>query len=243
MSDSDRPIRGPIRGPIRDPIRRQTLRWTLRWILRWIGVALPVLVMLGGCSARPVVPATEFPAPVLVRVPASMGLFMDARFAGHEHVDKPPKGFEQKIAVGPASQALFTEFLRAQFRTLTVLAENPAEQPPPAGVEAVLHPVIEDVQIATPRSDKDEFHEAWIKYRLNLRDTHGRLLAAWEIAAYGKHRGSTLGGTHAALTAAVHDALRDAAAGMALIFRDGTAFRQRLDAALAAQPSVPAGAP
>lgn len=196
-----------------------------------------VVALLVGCSAKPVVPATEFPEPVLVRVPASMGLYMDPRFRTYEHVDKPPKGFEQKVSVGPASQVLFTEFLAAQFRSLTVLSQAPDEQAPPAGVEAILQPVIEDVQIASPRGDQDEFHEAWIKYRLNLRDPRGRLLAAWEIAAYGKHRGALIGGNHSGLTAAVRDALRDAAAGMALIFRDGAAFRQRLETALAATTS------
>lgn len=189
--------------------------------------------LLGACSAKPVVPTTEFPQPVLIRVPTAMGLYMDPQFVAYEHLDKPPKGFEQRVSVGPASKVLFTEFLTEQFRSLTVLAQPPDEQATPAGVEAVLQPVIEDVQIASPRSDKDEFHEAWIKYRLNLRAPNGRLLAAWEIAAYGKHRGSTLGGTHAALTAAVRDALRDAAAGMALIFRDGPGFRQRLQNELA----------
>lgn len=199
---------------------------------------LAPLLLLGACSAKPVVPAAEFPTPLLVPIPSTMGLYMDERFRGYEHVDKPPKGFEQKVAVGPASQALFTEFLRAQFASLQVLGTAPSEGAAATTVEAVLQPVIEDVQIAAPRSDKDEFHEAWIKYRLNLRDPRGRLLAAWEIAAYGKHRGSALGGTHAALTAAVRDALRDAAAGMALIFRDGPGFRQRLQTALAARPGT-----
>ena len=45
MSDCDRPLRCVL-----------------------LSTLLGVMALLGGCSAKPVVPATEFPEPVLVRV-------------------------------------------------------------------------------------------------------------------------------------------------------------------------------
>ncbi|MGQ0700861.1 MAG: hypothetical protein ACT4PZ_21790 [Panacagrimonas sp.] len=189
--------------------------------------------MLGACSTTPVVPPTQFPKPVLRQVPVRMGLYMDNAFSNYVFVDKPVNGLEQRVSVGPASKGLFTEFLTAQFTRLTVLNKGPGAQAEDVGVQAILQPVVEQVQIASPINEKDEFHEAWIKYRLKLLTPQGREITAWELAAYGKHRGAAIGGTNASLTAAVNDAMRDAAAGMALIFRDGPGFQTRLAAALA----------
>ena len=198
---------------------RATPRIALGFALAWL---------LCACSTAPVVAPSEFPAPVLRKIDLSVGLVIDTALRTHVHVDKPPRGPTQEVQVGAASEALFREFLGAQFRQVEVLQARPASQPARPGLQAVLHPVIEDVQIASPRTDKDEFHEAWIKYRLQLLTPGGERITAWSIAAYGKHRGPAIGNSNASLTAAVREAMRDAAAGMALVFRDGQALRQRV---------------
>lgn len=197
------------------------------------GLWLAMALLLGACSTTPVVAPSKFPKPVLRPVPVTMGLYMDPGFRTYVHHDKPVKAPAQDVSVGGASQALFTEFLSAQFASLVVLAAEPSAKSPPS-VQAVLQPVIQDVQIASPRNEKDEFFEAWIRYRLRLLTPQGQELTSWDLAAYGKDRAPTLGGINAGLTAAVNEAMRDAAAGMALIFRDGNAFRDRLLASAAA---------
>lgn len=203
-------------------------------------LALACVVLLSACSTKPVVATAEFPTPVLQKVPVKMGLYMDESFRSYTHTDKPAKGSKQEVSVGSASRALFNEFLKAQFVTLTVLGQAPAPGRVPTGVEAVLQPMIREVQIASPTTDKDEFHEAWIKYQLRLSTPQGQELTSWDLSAYGKHRAAIIGGGNEGLTAAVREAMRDAAAGMALIFRDGNAFRARLAAASAAAAQQPA---
>lgn len=202
-----------------------------RRCLARLAVCLAGIVMLAACSTKPVVPSNEFPKPVLRKIPVNMGLYMDEAFVNYVHHDKPATGMKQDVSVGPASRALFSEFLTAQFTGLYTVAQPPGAQGAASGVQAVLQPVVQDVQIASPKTDKDQFHEAWIKYRLRLLTPQGQEITAWDLAAYGKQRGTTMGGVNSGLTAAVRDAMRDAAAGMALIFRDGTAFRARLAAA------------
>lgn len=198
-------------------------------------------MLLAACTARPVVPSNEFPKPVLRKIPVNMGLYMDQAFANYVHHEKPAQGMKQDVSVGPASRALFSEFLTAQFTGLYTIAQPPGAQSATTGVQAVLQPVVQDVQISSPKTDKDQFHEAWIKYRLRLLTPQGQEITAWDLAAYGKQRGGAMGGNHSGLTAAVRDAMRDAAAGMALIFRDGNAFRARLAVASpAATPAVAA---
>ena len=209
-----------------------------------IGAAASILIaglLLGGCSTTPVTPPAEFPQPVLRKIPMSMGLYMDDAFRNYVHHDKPEKGAQQDVSVGPASRVLFSEFLTAQFTQLYSISAPPSGQAVASGVQAVLQPVVQEVQISSPQNEKDQFHEAWIKYRLRLLSPNGQELAAWELAASGKHRGALMGGTNAALTAAVRDAMRDAAAGMALIFRDGNALRARVALASGAS-AAPTGA-
>lgn len=191
---------------------------------------------LSGCSTAPVVAPKEFPQPVLRAIALPVGLYLDPALTQYVHTDKPPRGPQQQVQVGPASQALFSEFLGAQFQSLVQLNQAPAPDAAPSGLRAVLHPVIEEVQISSPRTDKDEFHEAWIKYRLELLTPRGERITSWKIAAYGKHRGPFIGGGNASLTAAVREAMRDAAAGMALIFRDGAVIEQRLATSSGASP-------
>ena len=208
-------------------------------------LALTCVLLLSACSTTPVVATSEFPTPVLRKVPVNMGLYMDEAFRTYTYTDKPAKGSKQEVSVGPASRALFNEFLKAQFATLTVLGQAPEPGRVPTGVQAVLQPQIQEVQIASPTTDKDEFHEAWIKYRLRLSTPQGQELTSWELSAYGKQRAAMIGGGNSGLTAAVREAMRDAAAGMALIFRNGDAFRTRLLAASAASgaPGPPIAAP
>jgi len=191
---------------------------------------LVALALLAGCTAKPVVPSNEFPKPVLRKIPVAMGLYMDDAFLNYVHHDKPATGVLQDVSVGPASRAIFSEFLSAQFATLLTVQQAPGTKSVTPGVQAVLQPVVQDVQIASPKAEKDQFHEAWIKYRLRLLTPQGQEITAWDLAAYGKQRGAKIGGVNSGLTAAVREAMRDAAAGMALIFRNGNAFRERLAA-------------
>lgn len=212
------------------------------WIRRTEGhrfagaaLALALACSLCGCSSTPVVATSKFPQPMVRKVPVTLGLYLDPAFVGYVHHDKPEIGPRQDVNVGPASKALFTEYLAAQFARL-VLVDKAPPAAMPAGIEAVLVPQIEEVQIAAPKTKKDEFYEAWIRYRLHLVSLNGTEITNWELDAYGKHRGAMIGGSNDAWTLAVEDAMRDAAAGMALVFRDPAAFRALLQA-----PPAPGG--
>ena len=207
---------------------------------RRIGVrlaALACVLLLTACTAKPVVPSNEFPKPVLRKIALPMGLYMDETFVGYVHHEKPLEGGPTRdVSVGPASRALFGEFLAAQFSPLVTVTRAPAPQSVAPGVQAVLQPVVQEVQIASPKTDKEQFHEAWIKYRLRLLTPQGREITTWDLAAYGKQRSNAMGRTNVELAGAVRDAMRDAAAGMALIFRDGNAFRARVATASTPTP-------
>lgn len=191
------------------------------------------LAVLPGCQGAPVVATTKFPQVMVRKIPANVGLYLDPAFAAYVHHDKPENGPKQDVQVGPASKALFSEFLTAQFSQLVIVDKAPPAVP--TGLEAVLAPQIEEVQIAAPKTKKDEFFEAWIRYRLHLMTPQGVEITSWELDAYGKARGAVIGGANDAWTLAVEDAMRDAAAGMALVFRDPNQFR----ALLSAPPPVP----
>lgn len=208
--------------------------------VRRAGLAVALACALCACSSKPVVAPSKFPTPMVRKVPASVALYLDPAFATYVHQDKPATGPKQDVNVGPASKALFTEYLTAQFARVVVVNQMPPAALP-AGIEAVLVPRIEDVQIAAPKTKKEEFYEAWIRYRLHLVSRQGTEITNWELDAYGKHRGAAIGGSNEAWTLAVEDAMRDAAAGMAIVFRDPNAFRALLQART--PPPPPPGSP
>lgn len=198
--------------------------------LRRLCGLLLLVWLASGCSTTPIVAPSEFPSPLLRKVPMTVGLYLSPELTEHVHTDTPPRGPKQEVHVGGASTSLFREFLTAQFQQLVLLDSPPGQGPARPGLDAVLAPVIKDVQIAAPQTDKDAFHEAWIQYQLQLLTADGQRITSWTLAAYGKHRGPAIGGGHASLTSAVSEAMRDAAAGMALLFRNGSALQQRVAA-------------
>ena len=212
--------------------------------VRGAGLAFALACSLCACSSKPVVATSKFPTPMVKKVPANVALYLDPAFANYTHRDKPEVGPKQDVNVGAASKALFTEYLAAQFARMVVVDKLPPAALP-AGIEAVLVPKIEEVQIAAPKTKKEEFYEAWIRYRLYLVSPQGTEITNWELDAYGKHRGAAIGGSNEAWTLAVEDAMRDAAAGMALVFRDPNAFRALLQTAPPAKPEpvAPGGPP
>lgn len=98
-------------------------------------------------------------------------------------------------------------------------------------VAGIIAPSIEEVQFATPDQTGGDFYEVWIRYKLTLFDAGGHNLGELPLIGYGKaneRNFSQLGQQTPALHEATTWALRDAAAVLALQFRDQAAVRKWL---------------
>ncbi len=98
-------------------------------------------------------------------------------------------------------------------------------------VAGIIAPSIEEVQFATPDQTGGDFYEVWIRYKLNLFDAGGQNLGEMPLIGYGKaneRNFGQLGQQTPALHEATTWALRDAAAVLALQFRDQAAVQNWL---------------
>ena len=90
-------------------------------------------------------------------------------------------------------------------------------------VDGIIAPSIEKVQFAIPDMTGGDFYEVWIRYKLTLFDAGGNALGEWPLTGYGKaneRNFGQLGKQTPALYEATTWALRDAAAELAVQFKD-----------------------
>jgi hypothetical protein len=104
--------------------------------------------------------------------------------------------------------------------------------------EPLLEQIEMSVGVRMPENFEHFVHEeeVWIRYRLKVYDTDGKLVSNWPVAAYGKSQTTTLGNSDALQRAAIL-AMRDAAALMIMKFDNVTRISSL--AGGASQPPAP----
>lgn len=189
-----------------------------------------LLALLAGCGPNKVEPPSRFPKPVMQQMALTAALDADNAFKTYVHAEKlPPPGQAWRLSIGPASVDWMKNLLAAAF---VGFRPDSAD-----GADVVFRPAIESVQFSTPAQSRTEFYEAWIKYKIDVVDRKGRVVANWPIAAYGKRRDRALASAAEGMAEAVNKAMRDGAAGLALELRDP----KRLGSLLQAPPAANQG--
>lgn len=181
---------------------------------------------LAGCGAKQV-RVGESPVPPLQVTPigASVALEVDEALATMQHRSTLPDGSEWAMDLGAAQVAMFRTTFGSLFRELTLVEPGEAA---PRTVRIRLRPELRDFQFSTPGQSGKAYYEAWMAYRVEIRDAGGDQLGDWSFNAYGRSAERTLDAT-GSMSEAVRMALRDAAAVMALRFREQPAVRQLLE--------------
>lgn len=177
---------------------------------------LSCLVVLTGCTTTSITVDGEFPSPLVNVVPIDVGLYYDEAFANFEHREDLDQRGEWVIAAGTPNVDMFTTVLGGMFRTVQPVTSTTAGAS--AGLDAVIHPVIEELQFSTPFQTRNGFFEVWIKYRMQLFEKNGDLIAEWPLTAYGKRRSAMVQSSSSALNQAAYLAIREAGAFLARDF-------------------------
>jgi hypothetical protein len=89
------------------------------------------------------------------------------------------------------------------------------EAPGAAGVDAILRPMVDEYAFLTPEQAGVDFYSVSIRYQVELLSPSGDLLDLWQVNSYGRTRSTGITGS-SSLTEANEEALRDAAAVLAL---------------------------
>ena len=194
--------------------------------------------LLAGCSSSLTLDPPTIPAPLIDKIPASVGLRIPAEFESFVHEEEVLGRKKWKIDLGRSNAVLFTQLFAYMFEEVTVLdADDDASL---LELDALIEPSIDAFEFSVPSQTKTQAFAVWIRYRLKVYNNEGTVVANWPVSAYGKSQSG--GGTEALRRAAVL-AMRDAAALMIMKLDDETGISARSGLASAVSVAGPAPQP
>jgi hypothetical protein len=194
-----------------------------------------VLGLLTGCGSNVTLDTPTIPTPLIVKIPASVGLRMPADFEHYVHDEEIIGREHWSIDLGNSNAALFTQLFGFMFERVTLLSAT--DDPKQLPIDALIEPSIEAFEFSVPNQSKTESFAVWIRYRIKVFDQHGTEVANWPVSAYGKSQTASVSGSQALQRAAIL-AMRDAAALMIMKLDEATGIGQL--AAARARASAPA---
>jgi len=186
--------------------------------LNWLAVIL--LGLLAGCGPAEVVVKGNFPAPLMQKVPITLGVWYDEDFAHHEFFEEAKTKTESSwlVRTGEAQVQMWDSLLNGMFQRVLPMNGKPGPGQMNPSVDAVLIPQVEELQYAIPAHTSVKVYEIWMRYRLQLVTTGGQPIADWTMTAYGKTPTAFLQSDQEAVNLAAVMALRDAGANFATHF-------------------------
>jgi hypothetical protein len=217
--------------------------------LAWASVAL-ALVTLAGCGPVKLIANTNIPAPLVVKMPIAIALFIPKEFSSYVH-NEERWSTDWHVELGKAQSEGITRLMNAMFeRVVQVESVGAGQQHASNGVRAILEPSIEEFAFVTPRDAGSPFFAVSIKYRVNIYLPDGKLADSWGFTGYGTAPAEGLSSAPPLQTATAL-AMRDAGAKLAVEFREQATVRGLLPEGATAdtipkpaaeQPAAPAQA-
>lgn len=195
--------------------------------------------LLASCGGSSIIlnPPT-IPAPLINKIPASIGLRIPAEFESYVHEEEVLGRERWKIDLGRSNAALFTQLFAYMFEKVTVLDAD--DDVSLLSIDALIEPSIDAFEFSVPNQTRTEAFAVWIRYRLKVYDSEGTEVANWPVSAYGK---SQSGGGSDALRRAAVLAMRDAAALIIMKLDDQTGISALSSSASAASVAGPTPQP
>ncbi len=178
-------------------------------------LAVPALALLvAGCGAVRVQPATQLPPPLIEQIPVTIGIHYSDEFRQYTYKEER-YATEYEAVLGPAHVAKLRRLLEAMFERV-VEVDDPASaatlDPP---VVMVLEPRFEEYAFLTPRDLVGDSYTVTIRYLLAVYNSKGERVDGYVFTGYGRQPSSGLSGT-APLVLATQRAMRDAGAKIAV---------------------------
>ena len=182
-------------------------------------VLLTVVLLLSSCAATIIDITGTFPAPLIQKLPLTVGVFYGQDLTNHSFIEiNDNTGDDQYIINSGSSQvALFNTMLPAVFQNVIVLdsIESANDR---SDLDAVFVPAVEEFQVGLPQKTRLNVYEIWVKYNMRLAGSNGDYIADWVMTAYGKSPEETFQSVNDGVNDAANVALRDLAASFTLGF-------------------------
>ncbi len=195
---------------------------------RRASAGLLVALLLTACTNTVPVVST-LPTPVVRKLPLTMGVLYSEKFRTFDHFEQIFQGPKWHIEVGRANMQLFNELFEGVFREAVQIADFDTLEEVVPPIDGIIEPRIEEYAFITPRDTGLDQYAVTIKYRFYLFDPDGALVASWPVIGYGNSPDRALKDS-ASLHEATREAMRDAAATIALEARRQPEVREWLQA-------------
>ena len=165
---------------------------------------IAITLLLVSCSGASLVVDGKYPDALTRKINASAGLLFDTDFQNYTYISEGSPAIS--MALGAAQVEFFGQVLGDIFTQTTGV--NSAHNQ--SGVDLIIAPHVEEVQLLTPLESNLKIFEVWIKYNIQVFDSDGDILADWLMTSYGKTQDRFMASSEDALNEAAIVALRDA---------------------------------
>lgn len=175
---------------------------------------LLLLLTLAACNeSLQMTVKSDVPVPLAKQYPLSVGIYFTDEFRNFVYKENSFDRPDWSIETGQSQVQLFRQVLPSLFQSIQEVDSVKA-----ASVTAIFKPEVEEVQFALPKETKTELYEVWVKYRIQLFDNAGMIIADWPFIGYGKSSTEFFKSKDKGLNDAFSQALRDAGARFVLNF-------------------------
>jgi hypothetical protein len=187
------------------PPRSASFFW--RWARLASGIAS--IATLTACGGVQIKPAAVLPKPLVVVMPAHVGLVIPGEMRDFKH-NETRWGVEWTVSLGDGHRNLMLEVLKNEFTEVREFKDLEAARGS-ADLKAIFEPRIEQYSFVTARETGGRYYAVTIRYRIDLYSPAGEKVDSLTLTGYGNAlaKGMSSGKP---LEAASVSAMRDAAA-------------------------------
>jgi hypothetical protein len=198
-------------------------------------------ILLSGCGDVSIKPEAVLPKPLIVPIPADVGLIIPADT--RKYVDKETRyGIDWKVDLGPGEVRLMQDLFKDLFHHVQEFKDLEAARAG-KGLKALFEARVDQYSFVTARETKGRYYAVTIRYRINLYTPQGEKVDGYTLTGYGNSLALGMSGGKP-LTQATVGAMRDAAAKFLVQFPEQPPGQQlaRNEAVVADKPSTSAEA-
>ena len=179
-----------------------------------------IAALLAGCGGVQIKPEMTLPKPLVVALPAHVGLVIPPETRNYAH-NETRWGVDWTVQLGEGHRNLMLEILKDEFSEVREYKDIEAARAAP-DLKAIFEPTIENYSFVTSRETGGRYYAVTIRYRINLYSPAGEKVDSLTLTGYGNALASGMSSGKPLQHASVA-AMRDAAAKFLVQFPEQNA--------------------
>lgn len=172
---------------------------------------------LAACGGVQIKPETVLPRPLIVTMPAHIGLVFPGETRNFTH-SETRWGVDWTVQLGEGHRKMMLEMLQDEFSQVQEYPDLEAARAAP-DLKAIFEPTIENYSFVTARETGGRYYAVTIRYRINLYSPTGEKVDSLTLTGYGNALAKGISSGKPLQRASVA-AMRDAAAKFLVQFPD-----------------------